>query len=141
MSSPFVSCEISFARVMGPKVTRVAHITVHVHLLAVRADDKVLAVLLGDALGALFECAGGIFGPPVAQAACHVSYDSNADRYRAWWLTVLIILAAAVVKRMRELMGSYGTEGAVLQVAGPFLRVERRLEDAGREDDLAIRRS
>lgn len=54
---------------------------------------------------------------------------------------MLVILAAAVVERVSELMSGHSTESTILKVARPFLRVEGWLKDTGWEDDLAIRRS
>lgn len=54
-------------------------------------------------------------------------------------LTRLVVLAAGGVERVGELVCCHGAEGAVLQVSGPRVFVEWRLEDTRREDDLPIR--
>lgn len=54
---------------------------------------------------------------------------------------MLVILASRIVKGMGQLVGSNRPECSIFQMRRPVLRIERRLEDAGREDDLAVGRS
>lgn len=98
------------------------HITVHIDFAALGVEDVVLGILARDALRALLEGLDGRVGPPVAETA------------------FLVVLRARVVKRVSQLVGGDRAERAVAQVRGPAERVERRLEDAGREDDLAVGR-
>jgi hypothetical protein len=53
---------------------------------------------------------------------------------------MFIILSSSVVKGMGQLVSSHSSKGTVLEVIGPFVAVEWRLEDTSWENDLAIRR-
>ena len=98
------------------------HVAIHIHLLAFCVEDPVFAILLGNTLRTLLESLHSRVRPPISQS------------------TVFVILAAGIVKGVCELMGSNSAESAVFQVGRPVVRVERRLKDASREDDLSVRR-
>lgn len=54
---------------MPGDVDQLTYVAVDMNLLAVRADDKVLAVLLRDALCTLLERFCSVLGPPFAETA------------------------------------------------------------------------
>ena len=82
-----------------------------------------VAVLLLYALDPVFVSQEGVVPPPVP----HVSLP--------------IVLPTLVVEGVRELMAHDDSHGAVVEALGPVEVEERRLEDAGREDDLVLERS
>src|SRR5450755_4245122 len=84
-------------------------------------DRDVSAVLLLDA-GSALAVAGCIVGlPPVAQ------------------ISLRVILAPAIVEAMRDLVPDHHADAAVVDRRVDLRIEERRLQDAGGEDDLVAR--
>ena len=79
-------------------------------------------VLLNETLGAFFELLGVLRGPPVLQIA--------------FWIE----LPALIVETVRQLVADDGSDGAVVHRRVHALVIERRLEDAGGEIDIVLRR-
>jgi hypothetical protein len=53
---------------------------------------------------------------------------------------MFIILTTSVVESMSQLVSGDSTESTVFEMIGPFVVVERRLQDTGWEDNFTIRR-
>jgi hypothetical protein len=93
-----------------------------VNLIALRVENVVIAVLLGDTLGTLLESLHSRVGPPLGEA------------------TLVVILTTRIVKGMGQFVGGNTSECCHPHVQRPGVRVERGRHEAARKDDFSVRR-